>query len=60
MRIASPVLTAGPILGTLSEVIAEGLLDVAGVCDATQVRQVFEQWEANAAVALEAPLLSAR
>ena len=37
VRIASPVLTAGPILGTLNEVLAEGRLDVAGVCDATQI-----------------------
>jgi hypothetical protein len=47
VRIASPVLTAGPILGTLNEVLAEGRLDVAGVCDATQVRQVFGQWAQN-------------
>ena len=33
VRIASPVLTAGPILGTLNEVLSEGRVDVAGVCD---------------------------
>jgi len=47
VRIATPVLTAGPILGTLCERIAEGRLDIAGVCDATQIRQVFQQWEGN-------------
>jgi phosphatidylserine/phosphatidylglycerophosphate/cardiolipin synthase-like enzyme len=57
VRIASPVLTAGPILGTLCEVLAEGRVDVAGVCDATQVRQVFRQWEANPHSAWKAPLL---
>ena len=57
VRIASPVLTAGPILGTLCEVLAEGRVDVAGVCDATQIRQVFEQWEANARSRWKAPLL---
>jgi phosphatidylserine/phosphatidylglycerophosphate/cardiolipin synthase-like enzyme len=57
VRIASPVLTAGPILGTLCEVIAEGRLDIAGVCDATQVRQVFQQWEANQHSAWKSPLL---
>jgi phosphatidylserine/phosphatidylglycerophosphate/cardiolipin synthase-like enzyme len=57
VRIASPVLTAGPILGTLNEVIAEGRLDVAGVCDATQVRQVFAQWAQNPRSQWKAPLL---
>ncbi len=57
VRIASPVLTAGPILGTLNEVIAEGRLDIAGVCDATQVRQVFSQWEHNGHSTWKAPLL---
>jgi phosphatidylserine/phosphatidylglycerophosphate/cardiolipin synthase-like enzyme len=57
VRIASPVLTAGPILGTLCEVIAEGRADVAGVCDATQIRQVFQQWEHNGHSAWKIPLL---
>jgi phosphatidylserine/phosphatidylglycerophosphate/cardiolipin synthase-like enzyme len=57
VRIASPVLTAGPILGTLNEVLAEGRLDVRGVCDATQVRQVFGQWAANPRSQWKAPLL---
>jgi phosphatidylserine/phosphatidylglycerophosphate/cardiolipin synthase-like enzyme len=57
VRIASPLLTAGPILGTLAQVIAEGRTDVAGVCDATQVRQVFAQWEANPQSAWKGPLL---
>ena len=57
VRIASPVLTAGPILGTLNEVLAEGRLDVAGVCDATQVAQVFDQWERNPRSRWKGPLL---
>jgi phosphatidylserine/phosphatidylglycerophosphate/cardiolipin synthase-like enzyme len=57
VRIASPVLTAGPILGTLNEVLAEGRLDVAGVCDATQVRQVFGQWAQNPRSRWKGPLL---
>jgi phosphatidylserine/phosphatidylglycerophosphate/cardiolipin synthase-like enzyme len=59
VRIASPVLTAGPILGTLNEVLAEGRLDVAGVCDATQVAQVFDQWAHNPRSQWKAPLLRA-
>ncbi len=58
VRIASPVLTAGPILGTLAEVLAEGRVDVAGVSDATQVRQVFQQWRDNPASRWKGPLLA--
>ena len=57
VRIASPLLTAGPILGTLAEVIAEQPVDIAGVCDATQVRQVFGQWAQNPRSRWKAPLL---
>ncbi len=47
IRIASPVLTSGPILGTLAELSANhgvGQLDIAGVLDATQIAEVIEQW----------------
>jgi phosphatidylserine/phosphatidylglycerophosphate/cardiolipin synthase-like enzyme len=47
VRIASPVLTSGPILGTLAEVSADGRLDLAGVLDATQIAQVYGQWARN-------------
>ena len=57
VRIASPVLTAGPILATLCQVLGEEQLDVAGVCDATQVDQVFQQWRANPQSQWKAPLL---
>jgi phosphatidylserine/phosphatidylglycerophosphate/cardiolipin synthase-like enzyme len=57
VRIASPVLTSAPALGTLNEVLAEGRVDVAGVVDATQVAQVFEQWRANGASRWKGPLL---
>ena len=57
VRIASPLLTAGPILGTLAEVVEERRVDVAGVCDATQVRQVFRQWAENPASRWKGPLL---
>ncbi len=58
VRIASPVLTAGPILGTLAEVIAEERVDLAGICDAPQVEQVFRQWQANPRSGWKAPLLA--
>jgi phosphatidylserine/phosphatidylglycerophosphate/cardiolipin synthase-like enzyme len=57
VRIATPLVTAGPVLAALNEVIAEGAVDIAGVCDATQVRQVFHQWSENPRSAWKAPLL---
>jgi phosphatidylserine/phosphatidylglycerophosphate/cardiolipin synthase-like enzyme len=57
VRIATPLVTAGPILGSLNEVISEGVVDIAGVCDATQVRQVFRQWDRNPQSRWKAPLL---
>ena len=58
VRIATPLLTAGPILGTLAEVVSEGDVDVAGVCDATQVEQVFHQWASNPRSSWKPPLLA--
>jgi phosphatidylserine/phosphatidylglycerophosphate/cardiolipin synthase-like enzyme len=58
VRIASPVLTAAPILAALNQALGEGRVDVAGVCDATQVGQVFDQWRDNPNSAWKAPLLA--
>ena len=57
VRIASPVITSGPILATLVEVVNERRCDVAGVVDDTQVDQVFHQWLANGVSAWKVPLL---
>jgi phosphatidylserine/phosphatidylglycerophosphate/cardiolipin synthase-like enzyme len=57
VRIASPVLTAGPILGTLNEVLAENRVDVEGVCDATQITEVLHQWRDNPRSRWKIPLL---
>ena len=57
VRIASPVLTSGPILATLVEVVSEARCDVAGVIDDTQVDQVFRQWRANGVSEWKVPLL---
>ena len=57
VRIASPVLSSGPILGTLAEVVNEKRSDVAGVIDDTQVDEVFEQWRTNGVSAWKIPLL---
>jgi phosphatidylserine/phosphatidylglycerophosphate/cardiolipin synthase-like enzyme len=58
VRIASPVLTSGPILGTLAEVLAEKRLDVLGVCDWTQLHAVFGQWKRNPSTHWKMPLLA--
>jgi phosphatidylserine/phosphatidylglycerophosphate/cardiolipin synthase-like enzyme len=57
IRIASPVLTSGPILGTLVEVVSEGRCPVGGIVDDTQVDQVFHQWRTNGVSAWKIPLL---
>ena len=53
VRIASPLLTSGPVLAAVNE--AE--IDLSGVCDVTQVRQVFRQWEHNPGSHWKIPLL---
>jgi phosphatidylserine/phosphatidylglycerophosphate/cardiolipin synthase-like enzyme len=57
IRIASPVLTSGPILATLVEVLNENRCPVAGVIDDTQVDEVFIQWQTNGVSAWKIPLL---
>lgn len=47
VRICSPVITCGPILGTLTEVCEHHGLDIAGVYDATQMEEVQRQWGAQ-------------
>jgi phosphatidylserine/phosphatidylglycerophosphate/cardiolipin synthase-like enzyme len=57
VRIASPVLSSGPILATLVEVVNEGRCDLAGVVDDTQVDEVFGQWRTNGVSEWKVPLL---
>jgi phosphatidylserine/phosphatidylglycerophosphate/cardiolipin synthase-like enzyme len=57
IRIASPVLTSGPILATLVEIVKERRCDLAGVVDDTQVDQVFHQWRTNGVSEWKIPLL---
>jgi phosphatidylserine/phosphatidylglycerophosphate/cardiolipin synthase-like enzyme len=58
VRIASPVITAGPVLGTLAEVAAEARVDVRGVVDRTQMDQVVYQWRTNGRSAWKIPILA--
>ncbi len=57
IRICSPVITSGPILGTLCQVASEGKVDVAGCVDQTQTEEVFHQWRTNGVSAWKIPLL---
>jgi phosphatidylserine/phosphatidylglycerophosphate/cardiolipin synthase-like enzyme len=58
VRIASPVLTAGPVIGTLAEVAAEARVDLRGVVDRTQLELVFQQWRDNGRSAWKIPILA--
>jgi phosphatidylserine/phosphatidylglycerophosphate/cardiolipin synthase-like enzyme len=58
VRIASPVITAGPVLGTLAEVAAEARVDVRGVVDRTQMENVVYQWRTNGRSAWKIPILA--
>jgi phosphatidylserine/phosphatidylglycerophosphate/cardiolipin synthase-like enzyme len=57
VRIASPVITAGPVLGTLAEMAAERRCDLRGVVDRTQMEQVVYQWRTNGHSAWKIPIL---
>jgi phosphatidylserine/phosphatidylglycerophosphate/cardiolipin synthase-like enzyme len=51
IRIASPVISSGPILGTLAQVAT------AGVVDRTQIHEVLQQWKMNGNASWKVPLL---
>ena len=59
VRIASPVITSGPVLGTLAELTDKGGRDIAGVVDGPQTTTVFHQWAENGHTAWKIPLLAA-
>jgi phosphatidylserine/phosphatidylglycerophosphate/cardiolipin synthase-like enzyme len=58
IRIASPVITAGPILGTLAELAAEARVDLRGVVDRTQMEEVVHQWRTNGRSEWKVPILA--
>jgi len=59
VRLLSPVLTSGPVLGTLAEAAHDGRVDLAGCLDATQMQDVLKQWGATGSVTWKLPLLLA-
>jgi phosphatidylserine/phosphatidylglycerophosphate/cardiolipin synthase-like enzyme len=46
LRICSPVVTSGPVLGTLAEFAGRTDFDLTGAYDATQMDEVMRQWRA--------------
>jgi len=44
VRVCSPVLTSGPVLGSLAEALGRPGLDLAGCYDRTQMDEVMRQW----------------
>jgi phosphatidylserine/phosphatidylglycerophosphate/cardiolipin synthase-like enzyme len=59
IRICSPVITSGPILGTLAQVASDRRVDLAGTVDATQIDQVIQQRYENGNASWKIPLLRA-
>ncbi len=60
VRICSPVMTSGPLLGTLADIVQRGLeLDIKGVFDATQMAEVRHQWAQNPQAAWKLQALAA-
>ena len=59
VRIASPVISNGAILGTLAQVASDGKIDLAGVVDMTQIAEVLQQWHENGNADWKSPLLRA-
>jgi phosphatidylserine/phosphatidylglycerophosphate/cardiolipin synthase-like enzyme len=51
IRVCSPVITSGPILGTLAEALEQAKVDIGGVYDATQMDEVQHQWGSQAGAA---------
>jgi len=48
IRICSPVITSGPILGALGDAVLHSKADISGVYDATQMDEVQRQWSSQA------------
>ncbi len=57
IRILSPLVTEGAILGSLAQVVSDGKVDVAGAVDLTQVQRVIEQWRENGNASWKVPML---
>ena len=59
VRLCSPVITAGPILGTLAELNTRHPVDVKGVYDRTQMAEVLSQWRVDPHATWKVPVFTA-
>ena len=59
IRMCSPVITAGPILGTLAEVNTHRPVDFKGVYDRTQMAEALSQWRTDPHAGWKAPAFEA-
>ncbi len=57
VRIASPVISSGPILWALADVASSKQVDLTGVVDHTQVEEVVTQWSSLVATRWKVPVL---
>ena len=57
VRICSPLITTGPVLGALAQAIDDRTADIKGCVDIAQVREVIHQWEAQGNASWKLPLL---
>ena len=57
IRIASPVITSGPILRALLATVEAGAVDLAGVIDGTQMSEVLRHWARDNPDTWKAPLV---
>jgi phosphatidylserine/phosphatidylglycerophosphate/cardiolipin synthase-like enzyme len=57
IRICSPVITAGQVLGTLVDIAADGRVDLGIACDGTQMQEVLRQWQTDAAASWKIPAI---
>lgn len=59
IRVCSPVITAGPILGTLAELAARPRVDFKGLYDRTQMQEVLAQWRIDPHAGWKVPAFTA-
>jgi phosphatidylserine/phosphatidylglycerophosphate/cardiolipin synthase-like enzyme len=57
IRICSPVLTSGPILSTLAEVLDDHRCPTLITIDAPQMAEALQQWQADGRASWKAPLV---
>jgi phosphatidylserine/phosphatidylglycerophosphate/cardiolipin synthase-like enzyme len=56
IRLCSPVLTSGPILAALVEVLDDGRCDVEATVDGPQMREAIAQWHRDGRASWKVPL----